>query len=149
MRNHYHCAGLRRMPSEKKHFYNYCKQGSRPVVWHNVTPEPPLSYRTACRDDSARLDIAADGFGELRGQRVFFDVRVVNPLSQMYWRLFLQACCKKITNVKKRRYDERICEVEYGCFSPLIFSKSGGLGPVSTLVYKRIAQLQSEKFHKP
>lgn len=46
-------------------------------------------------------------------------------------------------------YDQRIHEVEYGCFSPLIFSTSGGLGPVSTLVYKRIAQLQSEKFRKP
>ena len=45
--------------------------------------------------------------------------------------------------------DQRIHEIEYGCFCPLIFSTSGGLGPVSTLVYKRIALLQSEKFRIP
>ena len=60
----------------------------------------------------------------------------------MYWRLSLQACYKKIEDVKKRKYEQRIHVVEYGCFSPLILSTSNGLGPLSTLVYMRIAQLQ-------
>ena len=33
--------------------------------------------------------------------------------------------------------------------SPLVFSTGGGLGPVSSLVYKRIASLQSEKHQRP
>ena len=49
--------------------------------------------------------------------------------------------------MKKRKYEQRIREVEHGCFSPLIFSTSGGCGPVSTLLIKRLAILHSEKFH--
>ena len=51
--------------------------------------------------------------------------------------------------MKKRKYDHRIRDIDYGCFSPLIFSTSDGHGSVSTVVYKHIAQLQSEKFQKP
>lgn len=61
-------------------------------VCHNVTHAQPLqslsgeslTYRTACRDDGARLDVAADCFWGTLGQRVFFDVTVINPLSQMH-----------------------------------------------------------------
>ena len=121
-------------------------------VCHNVTRAQPLqslsgeslTYRTACQDDGARLDVAADCFWGTLGQRVFFDVTVITPLSQMHWGLSLQGCYKEIEDVKKRKYDQRICEVEYGCFSPLILSISSSLGPVSTLVYKCITQLQSE-----
>ena len=45
-----------------------------------------------------------------------------------------------------RKYDQCIREVEYACFSPLVFSTSGGFGPVSTLFIKRLALLHSEKF---
>ena len=83
--------------------------------------------------------MAANGFGGTLGQRVFFDVRVVNSLSQTYQGLFLQAFYKNIEDVKKRKYEQRIHEVEYGFFSPLILSTSGGLGPHSTLVYMCIA----------
>ena len=50
-----------------------------------------------------------------------------SPLAQRYCRAELD---------KKRRYDEWICEVERGTFSPLIFSSSGGMGPITTVVYK-------------
>ena len=42
-------------------------------------------------------------------------------------------------------YEDRIREVEYGSFTPLIFSCSGGMGPLATIVYKRLASLISEK----
>ena len=46
-------------------------------------------------------------------------------------------------------YEERVREVEHGSFSPLIFSTSGGMGPIATVVYKRIATLIAEKRDQP
>ena len=63
-----------------------------------------------------------------------------SPLAQCYRRAELD---------KKRKYDERIREVENGTFSPLIFSSSGGMGPSATVVFKRIATLLSEKRSHP
>ena len=40
-------------------------------------------------------------------------------------------------------------EVEFGLFSPLIFSTSGGYGPIAQAVYKRLATLISTKHNKP
>ena len=42
-------------------------------------------------------------------------------------------------------YEERIREIEHGSFTPLVFSCSGGMGPLATIVYKRLASLISEK----
>ena len=42
-------------------------------------------------------------------------------------------------------YEERVREVELGSFTPLVFSCSGGIGPLANIVYKRIANLISEK----
>ena len=50
-----------------------------------------------------------------------------SPLTQCYCQAELD---------KKRKYDERIREVERGTFSPLVFSSSGGMGPSATVVYK-------------
>ena len=36
-------------------------------------------------------------------------------------------------------------EIEHGSFSPLVFSAAGGMGPSTTVVYKRLASLLAEK----
>jgi hypothetical protein len=46
---------------------------------------------------------------------------------------------------KKRAYDQRIREVEHGCFSPLVFSVSGGMGPAANVVYKKLASMIAAK----
>jgi hypothetical protein len=39
-------------------------------------------------------------------------------------------------------YEERIREVEHGCFAPSVdHSTSRGMGPSATVVYKRIASI--------
>ena len=42
-------------------------------------------------------------------------------------------------------YEERICEIEHGSFTPLVFSCSGSMGPLTTIVYKQLANLISER----
>ena len=71
------------------------------------------------------------------------------PLSSTSSSQSLLACYRTNEEIKKRKYDQRIREVEHACFSPLVFSTSGGFGPVSTLFIKRLALLHSEKFQRP
>ena len=112
-----------------------------------------LSYRTANIEDGARLDIAANGFwdsGEQRAfERAFFDVRVYNPLAPTHSNHPLATCYRRNEQEKKRAYDERVRQIEHGCFSPLVFSTAGGMGPIATVVYKRLASLIAMKLQKP
>ena len=94
----------------------------------------PLHYATANREDGACLDVVARDFWGRNRQRVFFDIRVFNPFASCYSRSPLSRCY--ITNEleKRRAYDEKVREVERACFSLLVFSASGGMGPSATTV---------------
>ena len=126
-------------------------------ICHNVSVEPtlqPLSgeqfqYRSANVEDGARLDVSAESFWGRDRRLAYFDIKVFNPLASTYASSPLAQCYRWAELDKKRRYDERIREVERGTFSPLVFSSSGGMGPAATVVYKRIATLISEKRGHP
>ena len=97
-------------------------------VSQNVEVEPLLTpltgehlrYRTANTDDQARLDVSARGVWA-RGSKAFFDVRVFNPLAPSYRNQTLSAAHKSNENEKKRKYRQRIQNVEHGSFTPLVF----------------------------
>ena len=123
-------------------------------VCPNVYKEPllqpltgeSLRLRTASTDDGARLDLSADGFWGHRYKRVFFDVRIFCPLSSTNLQKSLSTCYRDNEELKKRKYDQRIREVEHSTFSPLVFSSSGGCSPITTLFIKRLSLLHSQKF---
>ena len=46
---------------------------------------------------------------------------------------------------KKREYRDRVREVEYVSFTPLVFSTSGGMGKETAIAYKHLAGLPAEK----
>ena len=54
------------------------------------------------------------------------------PFARSYSSLPLSRCYRVHEQEKRRAYDERIREVEKACFSPLVFSATGGMGPVAT-----------------
>ena len=93
-----------------------------------------MRYRTANKEDGARLDIVADSFWERDRQRAFFGIRVFNPFAQSYRNTHLAQYHRRNEQEKKREYDERVREVEHGSFSPLVFTTSGGMGPIATVV---------------
>ena len=76
----------------------------------------------------------------------FFDIKGFSPLAASYSSSPLAQCYRQAELDKKRMCDERIREVERGTFSPLVFSCTGGMGPIVTVVYKRLATLISEKW---
>ena len=57
----------------------------------------------------------------------------------------LAQCYHKNELENKRAYEERVGEIEHGSFSPLFFSVTRGIGPIATVVYKKLAFLLAEK----
>ena len=125
-------------------------------VCSNVQVEPhlqplsgeTLSHRTLNADDQARLDISAKGFWNTSHELVFFDVRVFIPLAKSHINQSLSSCYRKNEKEKQHVYEERVRNVEHGTFTPLVFSATGGMGPITTTFYKRLASLLSDKLHQ-
>ena len=124
-------------------------------VCHDVCVEPrlqpltgeTLSTRSATTEDNARLDVAASGFWGGRFERAFFDVRVFNPYAPSNKTLPTATCYRRHEREKRRKYEERIREVEHASFVPLVMSCTGGAGPCATVFFKRLAAMQAEKHH--
>ena len=122
----------------------------------NVTTEPCLQPitgealpRSGNQDDEARVDIKAKGFWSQGSQEAFFDVRVFHPFAPSYLNTSIAALYKQHENKKKREYGQRIRDIERGCFTPLVFTTTGGMGKEATAFYKRLASLLSEVRKEP
>ena len=121
-------------------------------VCNDVAVEPLLApltgesfkYKTANKDNLARLDVSARGVW-MKGSRAFFDVRVFNPLAPSYNNQTLKAAHRSNEAAKKREYGERIINVEHGSFTPLVFSSFGGMSVECTHFYNRLSDKISEK----
>ena len=125
-------------------------------VCHNVGIEPHLqnvtsetmSNRTANIEEEARLDIKAQGFWGNDRQCAFFDIRVFNPHANTYRSLPMATCYRRNEQEKRRAYDERVREVEHGCFSPLVLSAFCSMGPTARVVYKKLAAMIASKYNQ-
>ena len=103
-----------------------------------------FQYKTANRDDHARLDVSARDVW-IRGGKAYFDVKVFNPLAQSYSNQTLKAAHRSNEKSKKRNYVERILEVQHGTFTPLVFTCLGGMSIECAHFYNRLADKISEK----
>ena len=114
---------------------------------HDVRIEPgliPLDNevlrRSTAREDKAKPDISARGVWG-RMERVFFDIRVTHPNTQTNRNKTPQQIYIGQEKEKKRKYNDRIINVEKATFVPLIFSTTGGMGPECQKFNKRLAEL--------
>ena len=94
--------------------------------------------------EEARLDISTRGFWQ-DGQRAFFDVRVFNPFAQSHLKSPLANCFTNNEREKKRKYNQRVIQLEHGTFSPLVFTPYGGLGREAENVVKILSAKLAEK----
>ena len=83
-------------------------------------------------DDNCRLDVKCRGFWS-SSQDAFFDVRVFNPLALSHQSTIIQATYKSQEQEKKRAYDQRVQEIEYGSFTPLVMSITGGMSSLAVI----------------
>ena len=68
------------------------------------------------------------------------DVRIFNPMAHSYLEMPLSRAHIQNEQEKKKRYDERVCEVEKGTFTPLVFTTSGRMATLTTTFYAHLAQ---------
>ena len=113
---------------------------------HDTSKEPmllPLSgenlHDVANISAEARLDISTRGFW-LPGQSAFFDVRVFDPFALRYKNQSLQKCNVSNKNGKKRKYNQRVLEIENGSFTPLVFTLTGGMGRECKTFISKLAE---------
>ena len=52
---------------------------------------------------------------------------------------------KEHENEKKRKYQQRVLDVEMGSFTPLVFGTNGGMGTECQMFLKQLAQKLAEK----
>ena len=118
---------------------------------HDVEIEPsllpvnPEHFKSSTNTQpEARLDIAATGFHGAF-ERTFFDVRVTHPGCDTHSHEPLSQVYEEQQNEKKRAYEERVIEAEKGSFIPLIFSTSGGMGPLCHTFFKKTGSINFGK----
>ena len=113
-------------------------------VCHDVCVEPDLqpviidqlSGASANRQNGARLDISANGVWGGKFEKTYFDVRVLNPLAPTNRNHGLLGMYRTHEREKKRAYEQRVREVEFSSFTPLVLSATGGMGNEATTFYK-------------
>ena len=117
------------------------------TVCSDVEAEPVLQdingeqqSRRANKAQDARLDIHARGFWEPQ-RSAFFDVRVCHPNAESYNDLEPQQIYQMYENEKKRQYSRRVLDIEHGTFTPLILTRTGGMGQKCLRYHSRLAEL--------
>ena len=103
-----------------------------------------LHERTTNRSNEAGLDIRARGFWNRRRQ-TFFNIRVFDPNACRYLSRSLQQRHIMNEREKKRSYIERVLQVDYETFKPLVFSNYRSMRRECNMFYSRLSQLISDK----
>ena len=103
-----------------------------------------FNLRTAVTSPGARLDFKAGGFWS-HGVTAIFDVRVTHVNSKCNQGKETSTIFKEQEEEKKRKYQQRVLDVEMGSFTPLVFGTNGGMGADCNCFLKRLAEKLSEK----
>ena len=119
-------------------------------ICHDVKTEPEL-MPIYCKDsiqgndtENARLDISARGlYGPL--QKTMFDVRIFHPNALTYRNRDVSSVYKQHEEEKRKKYEQRVIQIEKCSFTPLVYSTTGGMAPKALEFHKRLASLVAEK----
>ena len=107
-----------------------------------------LNLRTAVTSPEGRLNFKAGGFWS-REVTAFFDVRETHVNSKCNQGKKTSTIFKEQEEEKKRKYQQRVLDVEMGSFTPLVFGTNGGMGADCNSFLKRLAEKLSEKNEEP
>ena len=112
----------------------------------NVEVEPELqpldnerfNFKSAVTSPASRLDLKAGDFWS-RVATAFFDVRVTHVNSKCNQGKAISTIFKE-QEEKKRKYQQRLLDVEMRSFTPLDFGTNGGMGVDCHCFLKRLAE---------
>ena len=125
-------------------------------VCRNVETEPLLqpldnevfNLQSTVMSREARLDMKAGGFWT-PGVTAFFDVRVTHVNSRSNQGKHTATIFKEQENEKKRKYNQRVMDVEMGTFTSLVFGTNGGMGLDCQNFLRTLANKLSSKNKEP
>ena len=103
-----------------------------------------IGFAKGRQADGNRADVSAIGIWSAM-EKTFLDVRILHPNSPTYRGKKIDKIYDEHEKEKKRKYNERILQVEKASFTPLIFSTMGGMAPECIKFHKRIAELIAHK----
>ena len=134
-----------------------CKKGGYVIMRHNALRDTEARImQKVCSDvrvepglleteaGNERPDVSARGVWS-KYERTFFDVKVMHPTADSHMQKSLAGLYAEGEAEKKRKYNQRIINVEKATFAPLLFLTTGGMGPECSRVNKRLAELTSLK----
>ena len=125
-------------------------------VCRNVETEPLLqplddevfNLQSSVMSREARLDMKAGGFWT-PGVTAFFDVRVTHLNSRSNQSKHTVTIFKEQENENKRKYNQRVMDVEMGSFIPLVFGTNRGMGLDCQNFLRTLANKLSGKNKEP
>ena len=88
---------------------------------------------TSNTQDSARLDVAINGFWGGRSERCFIDVHVFNAFAPSNSSSSLSSTFRKHEKIKHRAYGQLVREMEHATFTPIVLAATGGLAYEATV----------------
>ena len=118
------------------------------IFCKDVVVEPPLIptelelTRGTVSSDAARLDIAARGIWS-PFDKTLIDVRVTHPNALSQQSQSLKSIFQSHEREKKRKYLERVLQVEKASFIPVVLSTTGACAPEANRLMKRMAAMIS------
>ena len=96
-----------------------------------------------------RQDWTSRGGFWSRGVTAFFDVRVTHVTSKCYQNKTTSEVFKEQEKKKKRRYQERVLDVEMDSFTPLVFGTNGEMRNECQRFLKHLADKTAQRDTEP
>ena len=142
-----------------------CKKGGYVTMRHNalrdveanlmqkvctdVKIEPMLmpteaEQATSTTADRARLDVSGRGIWS-QYEETYADIMVTHPTAPSHAGKKMSQLYRECQQYKKRKYLDRIINIEKGTLTPLVFSTTGGMAPECERFNKRLAELIAAK----
>ena len=116
------------------------------LSYNPLNGEVPMGA-SSNNQDGAHLNIVANGFWGGRFQCTFCDLRVFNPHVPSNRQGSIASVYQKHEQIKKRAYEQIICEVEHFSFTSIELSTAtGGMSTEATTFHKRLAALLLERW---
>ncbi len=88
---------------------------------------------------NARLDVSCRSFWSPL-DKVFTDVRIFHAQAPSNAKMTIKNMYEYHEGRKKAEYNRRVMDVEKGCFTPIVFSTTGGMGVEAQRFFKRTAE---------
>ena len=120
------------------------------VFCKDVSTEPSLLPTTeeletgTVTGDAAKLDVAARGIW-VPFEKTLLDIRVTHPNAPYQRNKSMTAIYNDHEGQKKRKYLDRVLNVERATFVPVVLSTSGGYAPEADRLLKRIGEMTAKK----